>query len=55
MQRISVYDTEAARVDELTDKFNLTEPELIEALFEILDNIAAETGDTAENVLRDYV
>lgn len=36
MQRVSVYDYDDERIQELCDRYGLTEPEVIEAL---LDNV----------------
>lgn len=42
MQNILIYDVEAKRIDEICDKYDITEAELIEAL---LDNATDEDLD----------
>lgn len=36
MERISVYDVEAKKIDQIAEVANTTQPEVIEALFEAL-------------------
>ena len=36
MERISVYDVEAKKIEQIAEDANTTEPEVIEALFEAL-------------------
>jgi len=38
MQSISVYDIEANKIEKLCDRYDLTEPELIEKLIEIIES-----------------
>ena len=42
MQNILVYDTEAKRIDQICDRYDVTEAELIETL---LDNVTDEDLD----------
>lgn len=42
MQNILIYDTEAKRIDEICDKYDVSEATLIEAL---LDNVTDEDLD----------
>ena len=42
MQNVLVYDIEAKRIDEICDKYDITEAELIETL---LDNVSDEDLD----------
>ena len=45
MQNILIYDVEAKRIDEICDKYDVTEAELIEVL---LDNV---TDDELDEIL----
>lgn len=36
MERISVYDAEAKKIEQIAEDANATEPEVIEAIFEAL-------------------
>ena len=36
MERVSVYDAEAKKIEQIAEDTNTTEPEVIEALFEAL-------------------
>ena len=38
MQSISVYDIEANKIEKICDRYDLTEPELIEKLIEIIES-----------------
>lgn len=38
MQSVSVYDIEAKKIEDLCDRYDITEPELIEKLIEIVES-----------------
>lgn len=38
MTRVTIYDTEAKRIEEIAEDVGVTEAEVVEAIFDIIDN-----------------
>lgn len=55
MTKITVYDTESARISDLADDFQCTEAVIIEALFNLLDSEARMRGISDTSALADYI
>ena len=45
MIQISVYDTEAVRIEEIMEKYDVGDASVIEALFDIIDDNGIDIGD----------
>ena len=45
MQSISCYDIEAKKIEDLCDRYDITEPELMEKLIEIIESDEVNLDD----------
>lgn len=55
MQKITVYDTEAERIDHICWQLHASEEEVIEALFSLLDDHASLDGVYPHDLLAQYI
>lgn len=55
MQKVNVYDVEAERIDVICGQLDVSEGEIIEALFSLLDDQASLDGVYPHDLLAQYI
>lgn len=55
MQKITAYDTEAERIDIICRQLDVSEGQVIEALFSLLDDHASLDGVYPHDLLAQYI